>query len=199
MTEQWPAYAPYQTESLKTFFNNKRRTYRLEKKKMLETKSGQAADEAYTGKWRFFRTLRFLDAVRMPTHRSINGQCEGNAASAEVSPEQDTNEAVGRTAAESGLLETQSAPSPPSPGQQPGKKRRRTNERAQESSARWSDRQQILEKLASAFEVHVQPEDPADQFGKLVAAHIKSVPREKVLSCQAEILKVIERFSSDMS
>ncbi|KAH6943019.1 hypothetical protein HPB50_014026 [Hyalomma asiaticum] len=50
--------------ALRTFFNNKRRTYRNERKKVNKTKSGQPADDAYAGKWKFFTALSFLETTR---------------------------------------------------------------------------------------------------------------------------------------
>lgn len=59
-------------DALKAAFSNKRRTYRAERKKVQHVKSGQSLKEVYTGKWRFFGSLRFLDAVIVPADRSVS-------------------------------------------------------------------------------------------------------------------------------
>ncbi|XP_077492176.1 uncharacterized protein LOC144103289 [Amblyomma americanum] len=69
MSSEHPAHGPYSVEGLKNVFANKRRTYRKEKKKIDERKSGQARDDSYVVKWKFFRCLKFLDAVPRPGHR----------------------------------------------------------------------------------------------------------------------------------
>lgn len=60
------------TDTLKTFFNNKRRTYRAEKKKLESSKSGQASSDSYKGKWKFFHCLNFLDAAKPTGTRTFS-------------------------------------------------------------------------------------------------------------------------------
>lgn len=60
-------------DALKGAFTSKRRTYPIERKKIQYVKSGQSLkEEVYTGKWRFFGSLRFLDAVIVPADRSVS-------------------------------------------------------------------------------------------------------------------------------
>ncbi|XP_040069115.1 uncharacterized protein LOC120842152 [Ixodes scapularis] len=62
MMERFPQFGPYSADSLKLLLKNKRRTFREEKKKILQTKSGQPSDDVYIGKWKFYRAMLFLDA-----------------------------------------------------------------------------------------------------------------------------------------
>ncbi|KAH6932645.1 hypothetical protein HPB50_008229 [Hyalomma asiaticum] len=69
MQKQYPDGGPYTPDALRTFFNNKRRTYRNERKKVNKTKSGQPADDVYAGKWKFFTALSFLETTQRPPVR----------------------------------------------------------------------------------------------------------------------------------
>ncbi|KAH7969675.1 hypothetical protein HPB52_021023 [Rhipicephalus sanguineus] len=73
MTAKYPAHGPYNVEVLKTLFANKRRTFRKEKKKVSDTKSGQALAECYSGKWKFYRAMKFLEGINQPAHRFVSG------------------------------------------------------------------------------------------------------------------------------
>ncbi|KAG0417783.1 hypothetical protein HPB47_005362 [Ixodes persulcatus] len=88
---------PAESDSLKLLLKNKRRTFREEKKKILQTKSGQPSDDIYIGKWKFYRAMLFLDASDAnPGKRTcsenygetIKEDCEGSAGGSDVpSPE----------------------------------------------------------------------------------------------------------------
>ncbi|XP_075539530.1 uncharacterized protein LOC142574297 [Dermacentor variabilis] len=71
---EWPAHGPYDTKALRRFFDNKRRTYRLEKMKVETTKSGMACSDVYRGRWRFYNILKFLDTAKVPCRRSVSGE-----------------------------------------------------------------------------------------------------------------------------
>ncbi|KAL1477349.1 hypothetical protein MTO96_035800 [Rhipicephalus appendiculatus] len=73
MAAKYPAHGPYNVEALKTLFANKRRTFRKEEKKVSDTKSDQALAECYSGKWKFFRAMKFLEGINQPTHRFVSG------------------------------------------------------------------------------------------------------------------------------
>ncbi|KAM7314036.1 hypothetical protein ISCGN_003821 [Ixodes scapularis] len=128
------------TDFLKGFFQDNRRTYRDERKKILKTKSGQAAEEAYSRKWKFFSALRFLggatsragigmsssDFAEAPLVRDSDEWSPEDALSPGQSPEPSSGAASG---AGPSLAEKESASAPPPLPPPPPKKKKKRKER----------------------------------------------------------------------
>ncbi|KAH6928377.1 hypothetical protein HPB50_014967 [Hyalomma asiaticum] len=90
MKENWPAHGPYSVEALKRFFDNKRRTYRLERKKLVHTKGAHPSSDIYRGRWKFYKSLKFLDAVKVRRSQLVlikpDSQVPPEMAEAEMPP-----------------------------------------------------------------------------------------------------------------
>ncbi|KAH8029735.1 hypothetical protein HPB51_009110 [Rhipicephalus microplus] len=74
------------------------------------------------------------------------------------------------------------------------KKRRRSPHRLDEILAQ---RQTVLEKIAASVgqpASTTQQEDDIDYFGKVVAAHMREVPKDKLIPCQKAILSALEIY-----
>ncbi|KAM7293398.1 uncharacterized protein ISCGN_026528 [Ixodes scapularis] len=78
MQRRYSQYGPYTEEGVRSFFQNKRRIYRREKEKIMKTKSGQAAEDTYNGRWRFYRSLLFLDRSKPVLSRECNESYQHN-------------------------------------------------------------------------------------------------------------------------
>ncbi|KAM7315165.1 cytoplasmic dynein 2 intermediate chain 1 [Ixodes scapularis] len=72
MERCYSQYGPYKEEGMRGFFKNKRRIFRREKEKITKTKSSQAAEYTYNGRWRFYRSLLFLDRSKPVLSRESN-------------------------------------------------------------------------------------------------------------------------------
>ncbi|KAL1442774.1 hypothetical protein MTO96_046249, partial [Rhipicephalus appendiculatus] len=152
---------------LKRFFDNKRRTYRLERKKVDHTKSDQPASDVYVGRWKFYKALKFLDGAKVRVRRSIMGQAQQQIAERDMPPmfteDIDTLEPAAvdeaPTVVESATVDEEgcttecvpignlSAPSTPNQIQSSSKKRRRNNQSPPQEEM-WTERQKVLEKIA---------------------------------------------------
>ncbi|CAN7979390.1 unnamed protein product, partial [Ixodes persulcatus] len=104
---------------LKGYLQNKRRTYRDERK-ILKTKSGgQAAEEAYSGKWKFFSALRFLDGATTRAGMGMSsfdfaGDSDERSPEDVLSPAQSPEPSPGAASgAGPSLAEKESASAPP--------------------------------------------------------------------------------------
>ncbi|KAM7284933.1 uncharacterized protein ISCGN_031931 [Ixodes scapularis] len=78
MQRRYSQYGPYTEEGVRSFFQNKRRIYRREKEKIMKTKSGQAAEYTYNSRWRFYRSLLFLDRSKPVLSRECNESYQHN-------------------------------------------------------------------------------------------------------------------------
>ncbi|KAL3213939.1 hypothetical protein MRX96_007339 [Rhipicephalus microplus] len=215
MKKNWPTYGPYTVEGLKRYFDNKRRTYRLERKKADHTKSAQPASDVYIGRWKFYKALKFLDGAKIKPRRSIMGQDQQNIAETEMplvfseateAPEPaavDEDATVDEIVAvdkENCTIECVpvailSTPSTPNTVQAASKKRPRKNQSLPPEEM-WTERQKVLEKIAVNMQPMQppQPDDACDHFGRLVAASMRAIPKKRHLSCQAEILRLMDSY-----
>ncbi|XP_077545310.1 uncharacterized protein LOC144158349 [Haemaphysalis longicornis] len=181
MALRHPEFAPYTVDGLKSFMQNKRRTYREERKKVVHTKSGQPADDVYVGKWKFFGALKFLDGATQATD------------SHSVSEDFGLSEMSGEgTAAEN------HPPSPvPSPAatshserDEPPAKRGRSG--GQERAAELLElRTAALAKMAQCMDAPMPAPDDCSAFGAVVAGHIRQMTGPQRAECQAAIMALI--------
>ncbi|KAH7968474.1 hypothetical protein HPB52_008552 [Rhipicephalus sanguineus] len=200
MNEQWPAYGPYDVKALRRFFDNKRRTYRLEKKKVETTKSGMASSEIYRGRWRFYNSLKFCDASKVTCWRSVSTE-ECQAAVETTKIPQAIDDPSGASDAVTAATDDQNTTvddpiaakaCPATSRQGTHRKRRQSPHRLDEILAQ---RQNVLEKIAASVgqpASATQQEDDIDYFGKVVAANMCSVPKDKLIACQTAILNTLE-------
>ncbi|KAM7294808.1 uncharacterized protein ISCGN_024313 [Ixodes scapularis] len=72
MERRYSQYGPYKGEGVRGFIQNRRCIFRREKEKIMKTKSGQAAEYTYNGRWRFYRCLLFLDRSKPVLSRECN-------------------------------------------------------------------------------------------------------------------------------
>ncbi|XP_050047300.1 uncharacterized protein [Dermacentor andersoni] len=218
MTRKWPSFGPCNTESLRTLFANKRRTYRLERKKMRDKGIPETA-AAYTGKWRYFRVLdNFLSGV-MQTKASSESLEEQETETAQegfeevLLPDDYGDESQQFHILGGSSVASTRASSPEVVQSQPeSSKRRRDPEPAPTPSRLWSAENsrrpgepesstspyelwaqtQSLARIARAVEQSIDADDAAGHFGKTVAALLRPLNGKRLVKCQAEILAVIE-------
>lgn len=223
MTRKWPSFGPYNAESLKTLFANKRRTYRLERKKMRDKGLPDTA-AAYTGKWRYFRVLdNFLRNVmqaKAPNESLEEQEPEtGQEGFEEVLLPDDFGDESPQFHILGGSSVASTRASSPEVGQsQPeSSKRRRDPEPSStpfrlcssENSRRprepepsttpydlWAQTQSLA-KIARAVEQTIDVDDAAGHFGKTVAALLRPLDGKRLVRCQAEILAVIEKHLAE--
>lgn len=88
-----------------------------------------------------------------------------------------------------------SAPSTPNTVQAASKKRPRKNQSLPPEEM-WTERQKVLEKIAVNMQPTQpsQPDDACDHFGRLVAESMRAIPKKRHLSCQAEILRLMDSY-----
>ncbi|CAN7979235.1 unnamed protein product [Ixodes persulcatus] len=128
MFARFPQFAPYTVDFLKGYLQNKRRTYRDERN-ILKTKSGQAAEEAYSGKWKFFSALRFLDGATTRAGMGMSsfdfaGDSDERSPEDVLSPAQSPEPSPGAASgAGPSLAEKESASAPPKKKKEGGRGR----------------------------------------------------------------------------
>ncbi|KAM7289016.1 hypothetical protein ISCGN_029153 [Ixodes scapularis] len=191
MFTRFPQFAPYTVDFLKGFLQNKRRTYRDERKKILKTKSGQAADEAYSGKWKFFSAMRFLDGATtragmgmssfdfagVPLGRDSDERSPEDVLSPAQSPEPSPGAASG---AGPSLTGKESASAPP--------KKRRVH--GAELSL-MEQRTAALTRLTECMEAPPPAPDDSAAFGMVVAEYLRSMSLAARARCQILVLSAI--------
>lgn len=187
----YPQFAPYTIDGLKNIFQNKRRTFRQERKKVV-SKSGHPAEDVYLGKWKFFSSLRFLEALTKETSAlSVNDDFQdGEEMDGESVISSDPNDQV----PPSPVLSL--APSP-TPSERTG-----PCDIAVESYVlkRNEDGLQLcaLEERPSTPKKPAQAEsltpDDCAAFGSVVAEYLRHMPLASRARCQAAILSLIPSF-----
>ncbi|CAN7976118.1 unnamed protein product [Ixodes persulcatus] len=187
MFARFPQFAPYTVDFLKGYLQNKRRTYRDERKKILKTKSGQAAEEAYSGKWKFFSALRFLDGATTRAGMGMSsfdfaGDSDERSPEDVLSPAQSPEPSPGAaSAAGPALAEKESASAPP-------KKRRRVD--GAELSL-MEQRTAALTRLTECMEAPPPAPDDSAAFGMVVAEYLRSMSLAARARCQISVLSAI--------
>ncbi|KAH6933264.1 hypothetical protein HPB50_013918 [Hyalomma asiaticum] len=184
MQQRHPGSGPYTPESLRTFFNNKRRTYRNERKKVGSTRSGQPAEDSYTGKWKFFSAMTFLEATqRLPVRRTVT---EAFGDETDV----DGDDAFACT------LTTTREPSPAaieaaSSAAAINRPATRGTSRAERHTDLMSKRTVAIEKIANAMQ---DEDDASAHFCKATAAFMRMLSVQDQIRCQKDILDVIQTY-----
>ncbi|CAN7945776.1 unnamed protein product [Ixodes pacificus] len=178
MMERFPQFGPYSADSLKLLLKNKRRTFREEKKKILQTKSGQPSDDVYIGKWKFYRAMLFLDASDVnPGKRTCSDNYgetieEGSAGGSDVS-----------------TPSTSVEPSSPLPQGDASAVRSTKRKTDSETQSLLEQRTATLERMARCLE-EPAPDDCAG-FGSVVAQYLRQMPMLKRAKCEAQMMQLI--------
>ncbi|KAH7952157.1 hypothetical protein HPB52_019576 [Rhipicephalus sanguineus] len=217
MTAEYPEHAPYSVEYLKTLFTNKRRTYRKEKKKVSDTKSGQALAEGYSGKWKYFHAMKFLENITQRGPRFVSGAdgAQGTVDElGDLSNANDVPDSVSNVPLESTQLplneeeEDQSSATEDSKGTMEdaaivastnaGKpcRIRRPQDTCETSDEMFAQLQALLENIAKGIQPEA-PDDPATHFGRYVASLMKKMSLSRQLMCQEEIIAVLQEYVVD--
>ncbi|KAM7293036.1 uncharacterized protein ISCGN_026166 [Ixodes scapularis] len=192
MEDRYPECGPYVPDTLKTFFNNKRRTYRAEKKKLETSKSGQASSDSYKGKWKFFHCLKFLDAAKPTGTRTFSEAFEV------AEPEaQNAGQSADQDADPDANIEYAPQPSPASVSTASSSSVSRKARSSQPSANDWAARTAALEKIAVAVQQPSDADDASAHFAKAAAALMRPMNPLKLVRCQAEILSVIEKHLTE--
>lgn len=171
----------FRADSLKLLLKNKRRTFREEKKKILQTKSGQPSGDVYIGKWKFYKAMLFLDASDAnPGKRTcsddygeaVEEDCEGPAGGSNVPSPGTSFE-------------------PCSPLSQENASAARSTKRKSDAQAQslLEQRTATLERMAQCLEAPA-PDDSAE-FGSVIAKYLRQMPMLKRARCEAEIMNII--------
>ncbi|XP_077492291.1 uncharacterized protein LOC144103451 [Amblyomma americanum] len=204
MKKNWPAYGPYTAASLCTLFNNKRRTYRKERKK-IRPKSGHDSVGVYVGKWRFFRSMSFLES--MAQKRDLSGAVDEEAMDRETPPPESFHEVllpddVCDNNLQFSIISATSVASTtslsPDVGQsQPessSKRPRKPDVSCAMEPFELDTTSQPAPKTARTVAETAECGDAAVYFGKIVTALLRPLSPKKLVKCQADILTVIERY-----
>uniref|UniRef100_A0A6B0V780 Putative alcohol dehydrogenase transcription factor myb/sant-like protein n=1 Tax=Ixodes ricinus TaxID=34613 RepID=A0A6B0V780_IXORI len=193
-------YGPYTEEGVRGFFQNKRLIFRREKEKITKTKSGQAAEYVYNGSWRFYRSLLFLDRSKPVLSRECN---ESYQHKDPYGMDSETESASVLTEMREPVLGTPSTHTPrgttsPSleasgtPVKRPkcddGKKKADDC-----SSSGWKERTVAFPKIAESFATEKSCDD-ADNFGRVVAGHMRNLNGTNFIQCQIEVLELVKRY-----
>lgn len=196
MHDRYPEWGPYVPEALKTFFNNKRRTYRQEKKKLGTSRNGQASGDFYAGKWKYFHCLTFLDAAKPAGTRTYSEAFE--AAEPETPPEQDTEQDSEQDDADCEETSQQSRAAVNMATSAGASRSRKAKGSHHSPIDDWATRTAAFEKISNAaVQQTSETDDAAALFGKAVAALIRPLSPLKLVRCLGEILRVVEKYLAE--